>query len=58
MERCKYMWLFRHWYHKRIKVQILSIAVGVLLTVVLGFMAVIYLLLVIGLWCPRNDYDK
>jgi len=39
-------------------VQILSIAVGVLLTVVLGFMAAIYLLLVIGLWCPRNDYDK
>jgi len=29
-----------------------------LLTVFLGFMAVVYLLLVIGLWCPSNDYDE
>jgi hypothetical protein len=29
-----------------------------MLTVFLGFMTVVYLLLVIGLWCPSNDYDK
>jgi len=34
------------------------IATGMMLTIFLGFIAVVYLLVVIGLWCPRNDYNK
>jgi len=39
-------------------VQILWIAAGVLLTLFLALMTAVYLLLVIGLWCLRSDYDR
>jgi hypothetical protein len=38
--------------------QIIWITVGVLLTFFLVALTVIYLILVIGLWCPRDDYNK
>jgi hypothetical protein len=37
---------------------IIWIATGILLTIFLGLVTIVYLLLVIGLWCQRTDYDK
>jgi len=37
-------------------VQIVWIVAGVILTLYLAVLTVVYLLLVISLWCPKDDY--
>lgn len=36
--------------------QIVWVVAGIILTLYLVALTVIYLLLVIGLWCPKDDY--
>jgi len=36
--------------------QIVWIAAGIVLTLYLAVLTVVYLLLVIGLWCQKEDY--
>jgi hypothetical protein len=38
--------------------QIVWITVGVLLTLFLALLTAGYLVFVIGLWCPRSEYDN
>jgi hypothetical protein len=37
-------------------VQIVWVAAGILITLFLAILAVVYLLLVLGLWCPKDDH--